>query len=66
MVNTRSHVRAQTRWIALIDVLCLIAGGMIGVLLRFGPEDVSEYVFGHLEGWLLARSEVEERPACGQ
>lgn len=53
MASPRSHVRAQTTWIALMDLISLIIGGVIGVLVRFGHEEMSEYVFHHVEGWLL-------------
>ena len=53
MVAGRSHARMQTTWVAIMDLACLIAGSVVGVMLRFGHEEVTEYVYGHLEGWLL-------------
>lgn len=53
MTTRRLHTAALSTWLAMIDLFCLIAGSVIGVMMRFGPEDMSQYVFGHLEGWLL-------------
>ncbi len=36
-----------------MDLVCLILGSAIGVMFRFGHEEMTEYVFNHLEGWLL-------------
>ena len=35
------------------DLLVWSAAAWLAVLLRFGPEEVSEYVFGHLDGFVL-------------
>ena len=40
-------------WLAVIDLACLLLGSVGAIMLRFGPADVSEYVFGHLDGWML-------------
>ncbi len=53
MSSPSSHIRAQTTWIALMDLLSLFIGCTIGVLVRFGHDEMSEYVFHHVEGWLL-------------
>lgn len=53
MPNPRSHVRAQMTWLAMMDLACLLLGSVIAVLLRFGHEDMTRYVFQHMEGWLL-------------
>jgi len=37
----------------MMDLACLLAGSAVGIVLRLGHEEMSEYVFGHLEGWLL-------------
>jgi len=37
----------------MMDLASLIMGSFIGVMMRFGPEDVTEYVFHNVEGWLL-------------
>ena len=49
----RSHVRAQTAWIAIMDLVCLGIGAATGVLLRFGHDEMREYVFGHVDGWIV-------------
>jgi exopolysaccharide biosynthesis polyprenyl glycosylphosphotransferase len=36
-----------------MDLLSLFIGSAIGVLVRFGHDEMSEYVFHHVEGWLL-------------
>ena len=36
-----------------MDLACLTVGSVIGVMLRFGHEEMTEYVFNHLEGWIL-------------
>ena len=36
-----------------MDLACLVVGSVAGVTLRLGREEMGEYVFGHLEGWLL-------------
>jgi len=45
-------------WLALMDLACLLAGSILAITLRFGPAEVSEYVFGHLDGWLLLYGSV--------
>jgi exopolysaccharide biosynthesis polyprenyl glycosylphosphotransferase len=53
MAQGRSHIRSLTLWIATMDLVCLLLGSGIGVMVRFGHEEMTEYVFNHLEGWLL-------------
>ena len=53
MPPIRSHLRVQVTWLALMDLACLVLGCVIGVVLRFGPEEMAEYVFGHIDGWFL-------------
>ena len=53
MPSSRSHVRTQVTWIAMMDLACLVVGSFIGVVVRLGPEEVTVYVFEHLEGWIL-------------
>jgi exopolysaccharide biosynthesis polyprenyl glycosylphosphotransferase len=36
-----------------MDVLCLLLGSTGAVLLRFPREEMGEYVFGHIDGWLV-------------
>lgn len=40
-------------WLAVMDLTCLLLGSVAAITLRLGPADVSEYVFGHLDGWML-------------
>ena len=37
----------------MMDLACLVVGAFLGISLRLGPEEISQYVFNHLEGWLL-------------
>ena len=53
MITARSHVRTQITWLAVMDLTCLVLGSIIGVVLRFGHQEMIEYVFRHLEGWIL-------------
>ena len=53
MVGTRSHINTHVTWIAMMDLACLLVGGFLGVALRLGPDESTQYVFNHLEGWLL-------------
>lgn len=53
MAIIRSNVRLKTGWLAVIDLVCLAIGSVIGISLRFGPGDMGPYVYGHMEGWLL-------------
>jgi exopolysaccharide biosynthesis polyprenyl glycosylphosphotransferase len=36
-----------------MDLACLVLGGVVGVAVRLTPEEVPDYVFGHLDGWLV-------------
>jgi len=37
----------------MTDLACLVIGGVLGVALRFGGDEIVEYVFRNLDGWLL-------------
>lgn len=37
----------------MMDLACLVVAAVIGVFLRLGPEETSEYVIENLQGWLL-------------
>ena len=37
----------------MMDLACLLAGSVLGIVLRLGHQEMTEYVFNHLEGWLL-------------
>lgn len=36
-----------------MDLLCLLVGSIVGVSLRLGPDEITVYVYEHLDGWLL-------------
>jgi len=52
-MSTQSHVRAQSGWIILLDVICLIFSSLLAVLVRFGHPEMAEYVYGHVDGWVM-------------
>jgi len=53
MASSQSHVRAQSFWIVFLDLVCLLFSSVLAVVLRFGPEEMGEYVYGHIDGWVL-------------
>lgn len=53
MVMARSHVRVQIAWLALIDLVCLIIGGVAGIIGRLGHGATAIYAFEHLDGWMM-------------
>jgi len=53
MVAARSHIQAHTVSVTVLDMVCLLIGGAVGVALRIGHEEMGEYVFDHLDGWLV-------------
>ncbi|NQT94627.1 MAG: sugar transferase [Lentisphaerae bacterium] len=53
MAAMRSHIRSHANWVALLDVACLVAGSAVGLVLRIGHEEMGEYVFHHVDGWLI-------------
>jgi len=53
MSGMRTHLRAQTVWITILDLASLVAGAIIGVAVRIGHAEVGEYVLDHLHGWLI-------------
>ena len=53
MASSRSHVRTQITWIAMMDMACLVLGSFLGIAFRFTHEEIGQYVFQHMEGWLL-------------
>jgi exopolysaccharide biosynthesis polyprenyl glycosylphosphotransferase len=52
-MTARSHISGHTAWIAMMDLVCLTLGGIVGVALRLGHAELAEYVFGHIDGWLI-------------
>ncbi|MCX7591049.1 MAG: exopolysaccharide biosynthesis polyprenyl glycosylphosphotransferase [Kiritimatiellae bacterium] len=53
MAGPRGHVRTQMLWVAVMDLACLVVGGVVGIMLRFGHEEIREYVFARPYSWLL-------------
>ncbi len=53
MPSAQSHIRAQSIWIILLDIVCLLLSSLFAVLLRFGHGELPEYVYGHIDGWVL-------------
>ncbi len=53
MSSSETHVRAQSAWIVILDVVCLLFSSLLAVVVRFGPEEMGEYVYGHIDGWVL-------------
>ena len=37
----------------MMDVVCLLLGGAVGVTVVLGHAEIAEYVFGHIDGWLI-------------
>lgn len=50
---SRSHLRGFAVWIALIDLVALVISSVASVVLRIGREDMPEYVYNHIDGWLI-------------
>jgi len=53
MMSSQSHVRAQSVWIVFLDIACLLLSSMLAVMLRFGHQEMVEYVYGHIDGWVM-------------
>jgi exopolysaccharide biosynthesis polyprenyl glycosylphosphotransferase len=52
-MTSRSHISGHAAWIAMMDLVCLFFGGIVGVTLRLGHDELAQYVFGHIDGWLI-------------
>ena len=48
-----SHTKLQNSWIVLLDMVCLVASIFLASSLRFGPDEMAQFVVGRLDGWLL-------------
>ena len=46
-------MRSHANWVALLDLACLVAGSAVGLVLRIGHEEMGEYVFNHIDGWMI-------------
>lgn len=53
MAASGSYIRRRTMWIPAMDLVSLIIGGIIGSVVRFGQEEITSYVFEHLDGWAI-------------
>jgi exopolysaccharide biosynthesis polyprenyl glycosylphosphotransferase len=45
-------------WLAAMDLVCLLAASLSALSLRIGPDEIPQYVFEHLDGWLIYFSGV--------
>lgn len=52
MVPRRNILHAQTLWLAVLDLACLVLAVVIGVAARLGTDALGEYVLGHIDGWI--------------
>jgi len=48
-----THTKLQSAWIVLLDMVCLVASIFLASSLRFGPDEMAQFVVGRLDGWLL-------------
>jgi exopolysaccharide biosynthesis polyprenyl glycosylphosphotransferase len=46
-------MRAQSLWIVALDLAALVLSCTLAVMLRFGPGEMAEYVYGHVDGWVM-------------
>ncbi len=49
----QSHTRAHSLWIVAIDLAALALSCFLAVILRFGRGELAEYVYGHVDGWVI-------------
>lgn len=54
----RAHIRAQTMWVAVMDLVCLVAGCLLGVFIRFDPSTRIDYTFHNIGNWFLLFSSI--------
>jgi exopolysaccharide biosynthesis polyprenyl glycosylphosphotransferase len=52
-MSARSHIRALALWVATMDLICLCAGSVIGLLIRMPKWERSQVVFDNMPGWVL-------------
>ncbi len=48
-----SHVKTQSSWLVVLDLVWLLISIFLAVMLRFGHDEITEHVFGRLDGWTL-------------
>lgn len=58
MPESRAHIRTHNTWIVFMDFLCLLVGCILGIGLRLGYAELGEYVFYHVDGWLMFGTSV--------
>lgn len=54
----QSHVKLQSAWVVLLDLLCLLISIVLAIVLRFGQDDITLYVWQRLDGWMLFVSSI--------
>ena len=53
MSSSQSHVSAQSIWIILLDILCLLLSSIAAVWVRFGARDMPDYIYGNIDVWVM-------------
>jgi len=51
MITHRYYSHTQTIWMAVMDACCMVAGIVLGVVIRIGTDSLGEYISGHHNGW---------------
>ena len=49
----KTHTKLQSVWIVMLDLLCLVISIFLASSMRFGPDEMAQFVVGRLDGWLL-------------
>jgi exopolysaccharide biosynthesis polyprenyl glycosylphosphotransferase len=47
------HAKSQSNWIILLDLFCLVVSIILASSLRFGSDEMAQFVVGRLDGWML-------------
>lgn len=58
MARARAHLRWQGVSLIFADLVCLFAGGLIGAYTRFGTDEITTYVFDHIDGFVVFCSSI--------
>lgn len=53
MTSMHTHTRAQSSWIVILDLVCLVFSTLLAVSLRFGHEQLLAELSGRIDGWVL-------------
>lgn len=48
-----SHTKLQSIWIVVLDLACLVLSIFLAASLRFGPDEMVQFLLGRLDGWVL-------------